>query len=217
MFNLASIGLPPTGILADIGTSRGEFFREAAAVMTPTRSLCVEMLGDLVKALKANPVFYCPEHGRYVAHYACGEKQGVAKTQRTVFDPSSSLLRCHEHVGLRLGHDMSLAPAEKQESVKVETLDNLCAKYVIYHIGLLKIDVQGYESRVLLGAKRILPHVDRVIIEILQAPHYEGQSDPHEIRRLLNDAGLYFAHELHKDTFPDNGELLEIDALFQRI
>jgi FkbM family methyltransferase len=214
MMNLADIGLPPKGVLVDIGASRGEFFRAAAALMFPNQSLCVEMLDDLAAALKADLMFHDPANGRHVSHRACGETRSVMEAHRLNFDPASSLLPCNEQVGRRLGHDMS---RQKQEVVLVTTLDFLCGIHDITHIDLLKIDVQGYESRVLRGAKRILPHVDRVIVEVLLFPHYEGQSDPDEIRSLLNAAGLRLTRELHRDTFPDTGELLEVDELFERI
>lgn len=216
MFDLASIGLPPEGVLVDIGASTGEFFREAAAVMRPTRSLCVEMLGDLAGTLQKNPLFHNAHDGRCVVHCACGAFTDTVDTWRTMFHQSSSLLPCIVSVGKRLGHDMTLVPEDEQETVFVITLDSLCRKFGIDHIDLLKIDVQGYESRVLRGAKNILRHTDRVIIEILLSPHYEGQSDPEEIRSLLNDAGLRFRRELHRDCFPDTGEVLEVDELWER-
>jgi len=217
MFDLSSISLPPKGTLVDVGASTGEFYRLAAALMEPVQSLCVEMLGDLAAALRQNPQFHDPAHQRYVEHCACGEANGSAETRRTMFHQASSLLPCIEDVGRRLGHDMRQAPPEQQEIVRVSTLDFLCEKHGIAHIDLLKIDVQGYESRVLRGAKRILPHVDRVIIEVLIKPHYVGQSDQYEICSLLAQAGLRFKRELHHDSFPDTREILEVDNLYERV
>jgi FkbM family methyltransferase len=172
------------------------------------------MLGDLAAALQGDKLFHDPEMGRFVVHCACGDRTDTAKTHRVVFHPSSSLLPCNEEVGLRLGHNMQAAEEAQQEYVPVLKLDDLAELYEIRHVDLLKIDVQGYESRVLRGAVEVLKDTDRVMVEIIEAPHYRGQSDPEEIRGLLRSAGFQFYMELNRDVFPDNGEVLEVDELW---
>jgi FkbM family methyltransferase len=216
MFDLTPIGLPYEGVLVDVGANCGEFFRETSKLMLPTRSLCIEMLGDLAEKLQEFPVYHAPAEGRYVVHCAVGDKPGKARTRRVVFHPSSSLLVCNEEVGRRLGHNMTALYEDEQEEVRVETLDKLCFDYDIIAPDLLKIDVQGYEARVLKGAPNILARTERVVIEIILAHHYDGQSDPQEIRELLAAGGLRFSKELNRDIFPDNGEVLEVDELWVR-
>lgn len=50
-------------------------------------------------------------------------------------------------------------------SVSIETLDNFCEKNTIDEIDLLKIDVEGFELEVLMGAKKLLENCK---IEIIQ-------------------------------------------------
>jgi len=217
MFDLSSLHLPATGgVLVDVGANLGAFYRCARRYMTPSRSLCIEMLGDLCVALQQDPFYFCPNQGRFVVHCALGDRPGKAITKRVVHHPSSSLLPCNLEVGRRLGMNMEPVPDGGQEPVKVETLDRVCLQFGIPRIDLLKIDVQGYEARVLRGGAGVLRFTDRVIIEIILADHYQGQSDPQEIRSLLGAAGLHFVSELNRDRFPDNGETLEVDELWMR-
>lgn len=44
---------------------------------------------------------------------------------------------------------------DKSETVKITTIDNYCSEKKIEHIHLLKIDVEGHELDVLLGARRM--------------------------------------------------------------
>jgi hypothetical protein len=51
--------------------------------------------------------------------------------------------------------------------VKTDTLDNFCYKKKISKIELIKIDTEGHEFEVLLGAKKILGHTKIIQIEIM--------------------------------------------------
>jgi FkbM family methyltransferase len=215
MFDLSSLNLPPTdGTLVDVGANLGAFFRCALNYMRPAKSLCIEMLGDLAEALRSDPMYHCPEAGRFVVHCAVGESRGMVRTRRTRFHPASSLLPCNLGLGQRLGMDFREAAA--QEDVQMVRLDDLCASAGFGTIDLLKIDVQGYEARVLRGASKTLKQTERLIIEVILMPHYEGQSAPEEIRALLRGAGLEFCALLHQDIMPQTREVWEQDELWMR-
>ena len=52
-----------------------------------------------------------------------------------------------------------------EEEVHCVTLDQYCIEHGIEHIDTLKIDVQGFESKVLRGARSILENVGQIMIE----------------------------------------------------
>lgn len=56
-------------------------------------------------------------------------------------------------------------PLTTAETVQVSTLDAFCAGRGIQHIDLLKIDVEGFEYQVLLGAGETLPNIRHVQFE----------------------------------------------------
>ena len=81
---------------------------------------------------------------------------------------------------------------------------------------LLKIDVQGYEDRVLRGARKVLRKVDYVLVEVSVAPLYEGQAQFDPIYSFLLDSGFSYAGNLEQMLSPLDGSILQLDALFAR-
>ena len=96
----------------------------------------------------------------------------------------------------------------------METLDSWCDFEVIREIDLLKLDVQGYEGRVLRGAREMLKRTKFVVVEVLFCQHYIGQSSPEEIDQLLREGGLKFIKWLRRHPNAENP--LEGDALYGR-
>lgn len=61
-------------------------------------------------------------------------------------------------------------------SVPMTTIDQYCAVEKLDHIDLLKIDTQGYDSRVIRGAERLLgeKRIDYLTFEVIFDEMYEG-------------------------------------------
>ncbi len=68
--------------------------------------------------------------------------------------------------------------------IKVLTLKNFCKQKKIKKIDLLKIDVEGYEYMVLLGAKDFLRKIDYIMLEIQKNDMYKNYSNA-KIEKLL--------------------------------
>ena len=51
--------------------------------------------------------------------------------------------------------------------VKTESIDNFCSRKKIENIDVLKIDTEGTELEILIGAKNILSKTDIILIEVL--------------------------------------------------
>ena len=86
----------------------------------------------------------------------------------------------------------------------------------IPRINVLKLDVQGYESRVLNGAENLLKNnlVDLIILEIIIIPTYKNQSSVSEIFNIFDsfDYSLYGIYDIEKK--PKRSRLQQFDALF---
>jgi len=80
---------------------------------------------------------------------------------------------------------------------------------------LLKMDVQGYESWVLQGAKHALSKIDAVITEIIVDKLYEQQSTFDEQVVLLAEAGLNFSGVL-RHAFDSKCNVISLDCVFRR-
>ena len=108
----------------------------------------------------------------------------------------------------------SLVKTEGTVTVATQTIDTFCAENDISKIDMMKIDVQGAESRVLRGAREMLARgaIKSVYLEIIVAPTYVGQSRPDEIFTLLCGAGLSLVD--FYDIWKCGPVLLQFDALF---
>jgi FkbM family methyltransferase len=112
----------------------------------------------------------------------------------TTYNCTDSLLRPSKDAA-RFFKD--LTRPDREAKVKVVTLDDFCSSHDIGHIDLLKLDVQGFELKVLDGAKRMLQEqrVPLILTEVNFARMYEGQAFFHDVyQKLLPDyrlLGLY--------------------------
>jgi hypothetical protein len=101
------------------------------------------------------------------------------------------------------------------ETVPVNRLDDLCALSPDDR-ALLKIDVQGYEDKVLEGASRVLSACRAVHVEMELLPLYEGQVLARELWDLLTAQGFepWSLEPGLRD--PVTFRLLQIDGVFVR-
>jgi FkbM family methyltransferase len=114
----------------------------------------------------------------------------------------------------------SLYPETQEQSivtVDCVTLDSWADSHpnVLKPPVLLKMDVQGYESQVLHGAKQTLNAVDAVITEVIVESLYKGQSTFDEQVRLLARAGLVFCGVL-RHAFDLDQNPISLDCVFRR-
>lgn len=103
-----------------------------------------------------------------------------------------------------------------QEEVLVNTLDNFMLDNNLKRINLLKLDVQGYESRVLDGALNTLTKgmIDFVLLEVIVAPTYNKQSKVSTLFDIFEKCNfkLYGIYDIEKS--PKRSKIQQFDALF---
>jgi len=101
--------------------------------------------------------------------------------------------------------------------VRVTTLDAALAEAIpsMKREILLKLDVQGYEDRVLRGAARILPRVHACLLEVCVDPLYVEQATFKDVVTLLAGFDLTYAGNLDQ-TLGQDGRVMWLDALFLR-
>ena len=99
-------------------------------------------------------------------------------------------------------------------SVAIDTLDNVVAGEKLQSNILLKMDVQGYEKRVLEGAEQILKKTKVVYSEVSFSHLYDGQPLVNEIVDCLNQHGFRMAGIENVSQSTKDGAFLQADAFF---
>jgi len=103
---------------------------------------------------------------------------------------------------------------ESSLSVTTRTLDGFASERSIGRIDILKMDVQGGEYDVLVGADELLKRqaIRLIYMELITAPTYVGQ---HRIREYLErfDSVGYELFDLY-NFGRSNGRLLQTDVIF---
>jgi FkbM family methyltransferase len=74
--------------------------------------------------------------------------------------------------------------------VPVRTLDDVWSECGLSLLDLLKIDVQGYEPKVLMGGPHTMAHTRVLVIEMSFIPEYEGQWLFGQLYDYLHDNGF---------------------------
>ena len=99
-------------------------------------------------------------------------------------------------------------------NVPVKTLVKVSLDWTPSRRQLLKLDVQGFELKVLQGAKRFLSECVYVYVECSEVELYEGQALRKEVESFLGSKRFQRASR-HNELF-HKGELIQADYLFER-
>ena len=103
------------------------------------------------------------------------------------------------------------------ETIHVDTLDNVFGEYCqpvdnVY----LKIDTQGFESKVIAGAEKSLEQIDTLQLEMALVPLYQGELLFPDMLALLVSKGYTLVSLETGFTNLETGQLLQVDGVFHR-
>ena len=142
---------------------------------------------------------------------ALGESQG----EMDIFVSAKSVFSSFKGLSDYSKQNFQGAAAERTERVRIERLDGFLAQQSL-DLGrtYLKIDTQGFEKEVLVGAGETLHQIRVVQAELALQPLYEGQESWIETIRWMEAQG--FRTVLAKENGIDRArcELLELDVVF---
>lgn len=201
------------GSIIDCGANEGQFARDMSVVFPRAKMFCFEPLEGPFHELS---VWAGTQRGRvHCLNVALGDEEGEVEMHRhDAHTPSSSLLpstaRTHELYPQTVTQTLA--------KVRLTTLDHALEKHLVNMPRdiLLKLDVQGFEDRVLRGAAAVLKECSACILEVNLEPLYEGQADFFELARLLTDAGFRYSGNLHQ-AYAKDGRVVFVDAVFSKL
>lgn len=196
-------------MILDVGGNTGQFALAALRVFPSAEVHVFEPLPDCFDDLRRN----LGGHDRVHAwNLALGELHGEIEIERNEYSPSSSILPLGE------AHRRAFPFAQRTKKVRVsmDTLDRAADRLAIREPLLIKVDVQGYEDRVLRGGPRTIARAAALLVETSFEKLYEGQLNHAEICRLLEGVGFEYRGALDQLAEPATGRILSSDSLFLR-
>lgn len=201
--------------IIDIGSNTGQFVSRIATSFPGTQIFCFEPLPSEFQKLHRTVERLGIGHRSRLYNCAIGDSHHfVSMNVHLTHSPSSSFFQstslCSE-----------IFPQTTQQSqteVEVKPLDKVLEKELnddLLGDSLIKVDVQGYEKHVLLGASRTLMHCSALIVEVNVAKLYENQPTFDEIYSIVSKYNLEFAGVADQvcDLY---GNVAYFDALFLR-
>ena len=201
----------PIDLILDVGANEGQFARQIRERFPGAHIVSFEPLPVAFAKLQewANA-----DRNATALNIGLGDADTVLKMHHHVdHSPSSSFLAV-------TAEELELFPRTARQEVievPVKRLDD-----VLRDIGrppnattFLKLDVQGFEERVLLGAPRTLANVGALMLEVCLDPLYDGQADFFKLADLAREAGLRYAGN-YSQALGRDGHVVFLDAMFRR-
>lgn len=200
-------GVKPKSVI-DVGANIGQFSVASSKLFG----------GAIIYPVEPDPrtaALLCRNVGASVAKNvqitAVGDTAGMATFHVNHDSQVSSLLA--------LGADrIESFPGSKvieEITVPLSTLDALFGTMILPEPILLKVDVQGFEDRVIAGAATFLKRVRWVLMEVSFSRLYEGERDFETIVEMMKRNGFRFVRPMNFHTSSKTGEIIEMDALFE--
>jgi FkbM family methyltransferase len=191
----------------DVGAHQGEFAIQIHQILPKAKIYSFEPLQDNFNELNSN-LNNLQNFKSF--KLAVGDHQGQMEMYSNDFSPSSSILKTSQ-----LHKDnFPFSATAKLEKIEISTLDEIVKSLELEDNILLKIDVQGYEDKVIRGAKKCLDNIQAIIIETSFTPLYEGQPLFVDIYQMLIEQGFVYSGSLAELKSPLDGIPLQQDSLF---
>ncbi len=199
----------PLGIqtIIDIGANMGHYARDMRKLFPEAQIYSFEPLSDCFKSLENE----MRGDARFKAfNTALGESKGEATINRSSFHPSSSLLpmsAIHKKLYPKSANSVS-------EKIRIERLDDVLKNEALAPGILIKMDVQGFEDKVIGGAKETLGRADVAVIETSYVPLYENQPLFDDIYMLMRGLGFSYYGDMARHYSKENDRLVYEDSIF---
>ncbi len=168
--------------LVDVGANEGEFIDSVGALRAPAAVYAFEPLPELKAVLERTLEHH--EQGRVISA-AAGDQIGSLVLNRARSPKLSSVLEPQAAMSEHYRDAISIID---RIEVPITTLDAEIPADVV--VGLLKIDVQGFEPQVLDGAMQTLSRTAVVMLEINYAEHYSCGGHFEDAHDRLSGAGF---------------------------
>ena len=211
LLTLCGLRSLPIRTVIDVGANTGQFARYISRFFPQAEIYCIEPLPEPFKELKK---WAETQNGRVsLLNLAIGDHTGTTEMYlHCDHSPSSSVL-----ASTRVNESYyPFLKRQKKVPVTVTTLD-LALKDTggLKEEIIVKIDVQGYENRVVQGGQEILQRAKACILEINLDTLYQGQADFRDLVSKFYELGFVYGGNLEQ-VYAEDGHVIFLDAVFRK-
>ena len=193
--------------ILDIGANTGQFASEFRSILPEAKIYSFEPLRECFDALAKN-MEHVPQFQAFP--FALGDEETEIQMNRNELSPSSSILAMAD-LHKKTYPFTANAFAER---ITVKRLDDVASHIDLWPNILIKMDVQGFEDRVILGGMNTIPKAKLVIVETSFERLYEGQPSFDKIYDLMKRMGFAYHGNFGQLLSPKDGNILQADAMF---
>lgn len=193
----------------DVGANEGQYAKNIRIGGYRNRIISFEPIQEpftKLRQLSANDLLWD------VYNMALGNFDGQTDINISGNSVSSSILEINDM-------HTNAAPESKyigSQRIEIRTMDTIFAGLNIADQNIfMKIDTQGFEKNVLLGAKLTLKSIKAIQLEMSVQPLYQGEELYYQLSDYLYKEGFRLI-KIVRGLTKSNGELLQFDGVFLR-
>ena len=192
--------------IVDIGANEGQFALKMREIFPEASIFSFEPITEVYNKLVNN--FHNDKYFK-AYNFGLGDKEEQIKFWLNEYSPSSSILEMTNH----LNH-FDYAKKNKEIEIKIRSLDSFKDKINLVSPYLIKIDVQGYEDKVIRGGLDILTKAQIIITEVSFVQLYNDQVLFDKIYSQLTQLNFSYVGNFEQLYSPLNNQILQADAIF---
>ena len=192
----------------DIGANEGQFAHKVLKALPDVELHCFEPLPEAYEKLRQDLV----DKKNVRTHpFALGEANTSADIHLNAYSASSSFL------ALGTTHKTNFETALEVQTVQVSIrrLDDIAADLDLKENLFIKIDVQGFEDKVIRGGMNTIRKAKIIMLELTFEELYVGQPLFDDIYRLMRELGFSYHGNVEQLESKD-GRFLQADGVFIR-
>jgi len=195
--------------ILDVGANTGQFALQIHKLLPEAKIYSFEPLADCYAMLRKNMGSIADFESFNVA---LGNENGKCSIYRNAFSPSSSLLPMQDLHKQAFPQTVNA----KLEDIEICRLDDIAHTLNFRDNLLIKIDVQGFEDKVILGGWNVIERASVLIVETSFEPLYQGQVLFDGIYTMLTAKGFEYRGGEEPLRSPEDRHILQCDSIFIR-
>lgn len=199
LFNLRTV--------LDIGANVGQFAKEIREKLPEAKIYSFEPIKECFDKLNENMK---KDKNFEAFNFALGDKNEKLEMHKSFYTPSSSILEMAEAHKKLFPHTKE----NKLEQIEVKRLDNIASSLSLGKEILIKVDVQGFEDKVIEGGKETFKKARVILIENSFVELYKGQPLFDDIYEKLKSLGFVYKGSLQEKLDQKTGQIIFEDSLF---